>query len=269
MLDGLKSSPELQARQPRALQKNATENSIVEERVIANGQPAGILATGSYLPEQVVANTEIAEKVGVSADWIERKTQICARRYAAQNEATSDLAARAAENALERAELAADRIDYIIVATSTPDSPQPPTAALVQSQLGAHRAACFDINVVCSGFVYGVALAAALQALNTGTYALVIGADLYSRILNFGDRATAVLLGDGAGAALVGQVPPDRGILKCGLHTQGEAHEMIRVEAGGTRVPTSYETVDSGGHFFTMRGRDVSAFVLDEVPPAM
>lgn len=237
--------------------------------MFTNRKPAGILGTGSYLPERVVTNAEVAEKVGVTAEWIERKTQIRARRYAAPEEATSDLATHAAARALEQADLSVESIGYIIVATSTPDSPQPPTAALVQNALGASNAGCFDINVVCSGFPYGIGLATALQALNPGTHALVIGADLYSRILNFDDRATAVLLGDGAGAVVIGPVPLGYGVVRCGLHTRGDAHDLIRVRAGGSRVPTSHETVDSGGHYFTMQGRNVSSFVLDEVPPTL
>lgn len=237
--------------------------------MITNGHPAGILGTGSYLPERVVTNAEVGERVGVAPEWIEQKTQIRTRRYAAPSEATSDLAVRAAERALEQAGLAADRIDFIIVSTSTPDFPQPPTAALVQNALGATRAGCFDINVVCSGFPYGLALATSLQALNPGTHALVIAAEVYSRILDFDDRKTAVLLGDGAGAAVVGPVPTGYGVVTCGLHTRGDAHELIKVVAGGSRLPTSHETVDSGGHYFTMQGRNVASFVFDEVPPAL
>ncbi len=237
--------------------------------MFTKGQTVGILGTGSYLPDRVVTNDEVAEKVGVTPEWIEQKTQIRERRYAASDEATSDLAVHAAKRALEHAGLSVDRINYIIVSTSTPDSPQPPTAALVQNALGASGAGCFDVNVVCSGFPYGVGLAAALHALNPGMHALVIAADLYSRILNFGDRTTSVLLGDGAGAAVIGPVPVDYGVVSCGMHTRGDAHEYIRVDAGGSRIPTSHETVDSGGHYFTMQGRDVASFVLDEVPPAL
>ncbi|PXY19445.1 3-oxoacyl-ACP synthase III family protein [Prauserella muralis] len=112
----------------------------------------GILGTGSYVPKEEVTNDWVAEKTGVTPEWIERKTQITARRYAAPTEATSDLAIKAAIEALGQAELAPEQVDYLIVATSTPDSPQPPTAALVQHELGVYGAACFDVNVVCSGF---------------------------------------------------------------------------------------------------------------------
>lgn len=229
----------------------------------------GILGTGSYVPKEEITNADVAERVGVTEEWIERKTRILTRRYAAPEEATSDLAARAAEEALEQAGLTVDQVDYIIVATSTPDSPQPPTAVLVQHALSAYRAACLDINVVCSGFVYGLALARGLLALRPDGHALVVGADLYSRILNYEDRATSVLLGDGAGAVVVGPVRPSVGIVDAGLHTRGDAHGLISVPAGGSRVPTTHATVDAGGHFFTMQGRSVSEFVLENVPHAI
>lgn len=229
----------------------------------------GILGTGSYLPKDEITNDEIAERVGVTADWIERKTQILTRRYAAPAEATSDLAAHAAVEALKNADLSADAIDYIVVSTSTPDSPQPPTACLVQKLIEARNAACFDINVVCSGFIYGLALVQGLLRGSPHAKALVIGADLYSRILDFNDRRTAVLLGDGAGAAVVGVVPSPYGILDTALHTQGDAHELINVLAGGTRVPATHDTVDAGEHFFRMHGRGVKDFVLENVPQAL
>lgn len=241
----------------------------VEECVITKDRAVGILGTGSYLPKEEISNVEVAERVGVTMDWIERKTQIVTRRYASPSEATSDLGARAAEEALKQVGISVEQVDYIIVSTSTPDSPQPPTAALVQHALGAYGAACFDINVVCSGFVYGMALARGLLTLDPGSYALVIGADVYSRILNFDDRATSVLLGDGAGAIVLGPVPSTYGIIEVSLHTRGDAHELISVAAGGSRLPTSHETVDAGGHFFTMQGRKVSDFVLEHVPPAL
>lgn len=228
----------------------------------------GILGTGSYMPEWTVTNEEIAQRVpGTTADQIVRKTAIRTRRFAHAGDATSDLAARAAAGALEHAGLSADRIDYLIVATSTGDHPQPPTACLVQDRLGAYGAACFDINAVCAGFVHAVVLARALVASRPGSHALVVGADVYSRILNFDDRRTAVLFGDGAGAAVVGAVPPSRGIVDFDLASRGDAHDLIRVEAGGSRQPASTKTLANGGHFFRMRGRDVTDIVLHEVPP--
>ncbi|MBP2706915.1 ketoacyl-ACP synthase III [Microbispora sp. RL4-1S] len=228
----------------------------------------GILATGSYVPKQVVTGADVAGPAGVTPEWIERKTQIVTRRYAAPDQATSDLAAEAAKQALDQAGLPPEALRYLIVSTSTPDSPQPPTSYLVQDAIGAHGAACFDINVVCSGFVYGLALARALVAQQPDAYALVIAADVYSRILDVTDRKTVVLLGDGAGAALVGAVPSG-GFLDVELASHGDARGLIRVEAGGSRMPATHETVDDGGHFFRMDGRGVRDFVMEHVPGAL
>jgi 3-oxoacyl-(acyl-carrier-protein) synthase III len=227
-----------------------------------------ILGTGSYAPDEEISNAEVAERVGVEPDWIARKTQILNRRYAAASEATSDLATRAAHEALENAGLTADQVDYLIVATSTGDSPQPPTSYLVQNRLDAWNAACFDINVVCSGFVYALVLARSLIAVDPGARALVIGADVYSRILDFSDRRTAVLFGDGAGAAVVGAAP-EPGVLAFHLASRGDAGGLIRVEAGGSRLPSSHKTVDDGAHYFRMDGRGVRDFVMEQLPPAL
>ncbi|MFF4911016.1 3-oxoacyl-ACP synthase III family protein [Streptomyces sp. NPDC001260] len=229
----------------------------------------GILSTGSYLPKNEVSNEEVAERAGVTAEWIERKTQIRSRRYAAEHEATSDLAVKAAERALEQAQLTAQQIDYIIVSTSTGDFPQPPTSYLVQHGLGAYGAACFDVNVVCSGFVYALALAHSLVAVRPDARVLVIGADVYSRILDFTDRRTAILFADGAGAAVVGAVREPYGILATDLASRGDAHHLIRVEAGGSRKPASAQTLAAGDHFFRMDGRGVRDFVAEHVPPAL
>lgn len=237
--------------------------------MITAHSPIGILATGACLPEREVTSAEVARRVGIDAAWIERKTQIRSRRYAAPDEATSDLAVGAARDALSRSGLAADRIGYLIVATSTGDSPQPPTSYLVQDALKSYGAACFDINVVCSGFVYGLALAHSLITADQGSHALVVAADVYSRILDFDDRRTAVLLGDGAGAAVVGPVPRPYGFLGFDLASHGYAHRLIRVEAGGSRIPTSHATVDEGLHYFRMDGRGVRDFVMENVPPTL
>jgi 3-oxoacyl-(acyl-carrier-protein) synthase III len=216
----------------------------------------GILGTGSYLPEHEVTNEALVERVtDTTPEWITGKTLIEARRFAAPDEATSDLAIKAAAAALTRAGLNADRLDYLIVSTSTGDSPQPPTASLVQHALGAHRAAAFDINVVCAGFVFGLALANSLVASRPDAVVLVVAADVYSRILDFDDRRTAILFGDGAGAAVVGAVPDPYG--------------LIDVKAGGSRLPASAATVADGDHFFRMNGRGVRDFVLAGVPPVL
>jgi len=228
----------------------------------------GILGTGSYVPEWAVTNEEIARRVpGTSAAQIAAKTAIRSRRFAAATEATSDLAAAAAAAALEQAALPVERVDHLIVSTSTPDHPQPPTACLLQDRLGAYGAASFDVNAVCAGFVHAVVLARALVALRPGSHALVVGADVYSRILDFDDRRTAVLFGDGAGAAVIGPVPPSRGVIDFELASRGDAHDLIGVAAGGSRHPASVRTLAGGEHFFRMKGRDVTEIVLTEVPP--
>nr|WP_238992875.1 ketoacyl-ACP synthase III [Jiangella aurantiaca] len=235
----------------------------------ATRQPVGMLGTGSYLPDRVVTNAEVAPAAGVTPEWIVRKTQIRTRRFAAPHEATSDLAIAAGVRALEDAGVGPDQLDYLLVATSTPDSPQPPTAALVQKGLAASRAACVDLNAVCSGFVYALAVARGLLAADPGARALVIAADVYSRIIDVADRRTAVLFADGSGAAVLGPAPEGYGVLEVGLHTRGDAHELIRVPAGGSRRPASPETVAAGEHWFTMDGHAVRDFVLEEVPPAI
>ena len=230
----------------------------------------GILGTGSYLPAEVVTNDDLVRRVpDADPEWVSRKTMIQARRFAAPDEAASDLAAHAAREALINAGLEAVDIDYLIVSTSTGDSPQPPTSTLVQDKIGANRAACFDINVVCAGFVFGTALANSLVAVNPTAKVLVIASDVYSRILDFGDRRTAVLFGDGAGAAVIGSVPAGYGILDQEMVSRGEASALIRVDAGGSRMPASAETVANGDHYFRMNGRGVREFVNSGVPPAL
>jgi acetoacetyl-CoA synthase len=230
----------------------------------------GILGTGSYLPERAVSNSELAALVpGADPDWISRKTMIGARRFAAPDEATSDLAAKAAVRALDRAGITAAEIDYLIVSTSTGDLPQPPTASLVQHLIGAHRAAALDINVVCSGFVFALSMAQGLVTVRPDARVLVIAADVYSRILDFRDRRTAVLFGDGAGAAVVGTVPAGFGIIDTELVTRGDAAGLIHVDAGGSRLPASAETVANGDHYFKMNGRGVSDFVTGQVPAVL
>ncbi|MEY7971908.1 3-oxoacyl-ACP synthase III family protein [Saccharomonospora xinjiangensis] len=227
---------------------------------------AGILATGSSVPATEVTNDDLAPRFEVTPDWIERKTMIRSRRYAAPGEATSDLAIAAATEALERMGLPAEWLDYVIVATSTPDAPLPPTSCLVQRALGAHHAACFDINIACSGFVYALAVARGLLSSRPGAYALVVGADVWSRFIDPHDRSTTVLLSDGAGAAVLGPVPGPYGIVETDLISHGELSDLLVVEAGGSRRPASHETVDEVGHVLRMRGRDVTEFALGTVP---
>ncbi|MFI9270684.1 3-oxoacyl-ACP synthase III family protein [Kitasatospora sp. NPDC052896] len=234
-------------------------------------RPIGILGTGSYLPENVVGNEEVARHAGVTDEWIVRKTGIRERRRAADHEATSDLAAAAAGAALEQAGVRPEQVDYVVVATSTPDQPQPATAGIVQHLIGAVNAAAFDVNTVCSGFVYALTVVERMLRADRdgGGYGLVIGADIYSRILDYSDRKTAILFGDGAGAVLLGPVDTGQGLFGSSLLTRGDLHQLIGVPAGGSRQPASARTLAEGGHFFRMDGRGVRAFVHDQLPAAL
>ncbi|GAA0449987.1 3-oxoacyl-[acyl-carrier-protein] synthase 3 [Actinoplanes capillaceus] len=234
------------------------------------GVAVGILGTGSYLPTRVVTNVDLLALVpDADPEWVSRKTMIEARRFAAPDEAASDLAANAARAALERAGVTAAEIDYIVLSTSTGDSPQPPTSNLVQNAIGASRAACMDVNAVCAGFVFALGVANGLIATNPDALVLVIASDIYSRILDFGDRRTAVLFGDGAGAAVVGRVADGYGILDLDLTSRGDANDLIYVKGGGSRLPASPQTVADGDHYFRMNGRGVRDFVATAVPPAL
>lgn len=225
-----------------------------------------VLGTGSYLPERVVSNDEVGERAGVDDDWIVEKTGIRERRWVSGDEATSDLATKAAEAALESAGLVPDDLDYIVVATSTPDHPQPPTAAYVQHHLQAHNAAAFDMNAVCSGFVFAASTVTKMLLGGSGR-GLVIGADVYSSILNPQDRRTVILFGDGAGAVVLGPSQTGHGIVHTDLHTFGALNDKIMVPAGGSRIPWEESHYETGLAYFTMEGRAVKDFVLTELPP--
>ncbi|MER6738898.1 3-oxoacyl-ACP synthase III family protein [Streptomyces puniciscabiei] len=231
----------------------------------------GILGTGSFLPKRTVGNQEIAASTGVTPEWIERKTGIVERRYAEDDQAASDLAAEAGRRALENAGVRPTELTWIIVATSTPDQPQPPTAAVVQRLLGADRAAAFDVNAVCAGFV--VALRAGVCMTREdgppGGRTLVIGSDVYSRVVDPSDRRTAPLFGDGAGAVVLGPVAEAGGFLGGSVATDSRLLDLIGIEAGGSRQPPSSDTLARGGHYFRMRGREVRDYVTRELPRAV
>jgi 3-oxoacyl-[acyl-carrier-protein] synthase-3 len=213
-----------------------------------------VLGCGSYLPEQVVTNAQLAARIDTSDEWIVQRTGIHQRHIAAEGEFTSHLAIKAARAALAHARLDAQAIDLIVLATSTPDNTFPATAVAVQDGLGIHHGAAFDLQAVCSGFVFGLATADGL--LKTGAFkrALVIGAETFSRILDWNDRTTCVLFGDGAGAVVLDaqQMPgtrEDRGILTSHLRSDGRHKAKLYVDGG----PSSTQTV---GHL-RMEGRAV------------
>ncbi len=221
---------------------------------------AGILGTGHYLPERVVTNAELEQSLDTTDAWIRTRTGIRERRVAAPGQATSDLALPAARTALERAGIAAAELDLILVATVTPDHAFPSTACLLQDRLGATRAAAADVGAACTGFLYGVAMAEGLIRVGAVRYALVVGAEVLSKILNWNDRSTAILLGDGAGAVVLGPVEEGFGVRSTYLGADGSKGPLVCLPAGGSRQPTSSETLAAGLHAFQQNGREVYKF---------
>ncbi|MBD1371408.1 ketoacyl-ACP synthase III [Hazenella sp. IB182357] len=222
----------------------------------------GILGTGSYLPEKILTNQDLEKMVDTSDEWIVSRTGIRERRVASPNESSSDLALRAAQNALDHAQIKAEEIDLIIVATVTPDMSFPATACLIQDALGAHQAATFDLSAACTGFLYGVATAT--QFIQTGMYqhALVVGVECLTKIVDWTDRNTCVLFGDGAGAAVLGPVEDGYGFLSFDLGGDGAKGELLSLPAGGSRLPTSMDTIQQRLHYISMSGQEVFRFAV-------
>lgn len=222
----------------------------------------GIIGTGMYVPEKILTNADLEKIVETNDEWIVSRTGIRERHIAAPDQATSDLAYHAAVQALENAGMTADQLDLIVIATITPDTMFPSTACILQDKLGAKNAAAFDLSAACSGFVYSMATASSM--IRTGMYknALVIGADTLSRITDYTDRNTCVLFGDGAGAVILGEVPEGRGFLSFDLGAEGAGGPLLKLEAGGSRLPASAETVQDGKHFIYMNGREVFKFAV-------
>ncbi|GAA5125601.1 beta-ketoacyl-ACP synthase III [Haloechinothrix salitolerans] len=226
-----------------------------------------ILGTGSYLPEKVLTSAELGKRLGVDEHWILSRTGIKERRIAAHDEATSDLAARAAETALHAASIGAEDVDLIVLATATKDKPIPATASIVQAKIGATRAGAFDIDAACTGFIYGLTAAHSMLMANPNHQtALVIGAELYSRFLDYEDRRTCVLLGDGAGAIVLAKTEDGEGLLSTTLVSEGTQADLVQIPAGGSQKPASTESVDSKEHFLTMRGREVRNLAAKVMP---
>jgi 3-oxoacyl-[acyl-carrier-protein] synthase-3 len=228
--------------------------------------PIGLLSVSGFTPERVIDNSQISHWSDASEEWITRKTGIHERRYAGDDMAVSHLAANAARPLLPDDE-ARDKVALLIVATATPDQPQPATACFVQETLGLGLIPAFDVSAVCSGYLYGLVIAEALlSGRYRGSQALVIGADKFSAIMDRTDRRTVSLFGDGAGATLVGPVPDGYGIHGSALAADGKGAALVRVEAGGSRQPLTGQARDQGGHRFRMDGRGVTAWAERFVP---
>lgn len=225
-----------------------------------------ILGTGSYLPETVLTSAELGERLGVGEQWILDKTRIKERRVAAPDEATSDLATEAGKRALSAAGVDPERLDLVVLATSTGDQPIPATACHVQASLQATNAVAFDVMAVCTGFVYALAVARDMLLANDERQtALVVGSDVYSRILDYTDRRTAPLFGDGAGAVVLGKTG-EGGIVTTSLGTDGTLADVVQIEAGGSRMPPSIDSIASQQHYFRMQGRRAREVVEGLLP---
>ncbi|MGB0744420.1 MAG: beta-ketoacyl-ACP synthase III [Opitutales bacterium] len=217
-----------------------------------------ILGTGSYAPEKVVTNDDMARIVDTSDEWIRTRTGISERRFAAKEETTSDMAAAAAVKALEASNFPKEEIDLVVVATMTPDMPFPSTACLVQDKVGLGKVTAFDVQAACSGFVYAINIASSM--LRSGAYknALIIGAEKITPILDFEDRSTCVLFGDGASAAVLTTSPePGVGILDSLGGADGSNPELLYQPGGGSAIPSSPESLDKRQHFLKMNGKEI------------
>jgi 3-oxoacyl-[acyl-carrier-protein] synthase III len=225
-----------------------------------------ILGTGGHVPARTVANGFFDYLVDDAEGWIHSRTGIRERRFAAEDESTSDLATAAALLALENANLDPLDLDCIIVATSTPDMILPATACMVQKNIGAGNAFAFDMNAVCSSFIYGMELADNL--IRSGKYrkVLLIGADTYSKILDYDDKGSAPLFGDGAGAVILGAGTSGKGILQSSMKSDGKGWDLIQVPSSGSRKPISADSIAAKENTFKMAGKSVFVFATDVIP---
>lgn len=223
---------------------------------------AGILGVGSYVPERVLTNKDLEDIVETNDQWIVSRTGIKERRIAEPEQAASDLAIEAARSAIGDAGIMPEDIGMIIVATSTPDMYFPSTACLVQDKLKCVNAAAFDLGAACTGFIY--AMVVAQQFINTGSmkHVLVIGSEILTRIVNWQDRTTCVLFGDGAGAVVMGPVEQGKGIIATHMAAEGDSELVLTLPGCGSRIPLTPESVQMGNHFISMKGKEVYKYAV-------
>ena len=234
---------------PRKFKNPRAEHNFV-------GRTCSIVSVGSYVPERIMTNADLEKLVETSDEWITSRTGIKARRIAAENEFTSDIATKAALNAMRKGGVTADQIDLIIVATITPDMPFPATACLVQRNIGAKRAAAFDLEAACSGFIYALEIGQQFIMSRTYNTVLVIGAEKLSSIIDWSDRNTCVLFGDGAGATILQNRPNSHGLLTACMGADGAKAELLLMPGGGSRHPATNETVAARLHYLRMDGKE-------------
>ncbi|MBI5495979.1 MAG: ketoacyl-ACP synthase III [Deltaproteobacteria bacterium] len=219
---------------------------------------AAVAGTGAYLPQARLTNAALAARLDATDEWIVERTGIRERRVAAREESTGDMAAAAARAALQDAGITADEVDLIMVATCTPDMVMPSTACLVQHALGARKAAAFDVNAACSGFVYALHVARGLVEAGMHRTVLCIGADKMSGLMDARDKGTSILFGDGAGAVVVRRDESGtRGVVASHIHSDGDTWDLITVPGGGSRAPLTAANVEEGLQFMQMKGREV------------
>jgi 3-oxoacyl-[acyl-carrier-protein] synthase III len=215
-----------------------------------------IVGTGSYLPAKVLTNHELERMVETNDEWIVSRTGIRERRIAADHEATSDLSYHAAQRALEAAGLRARDLDLVGVATLTPDAPLPATAVYLQHRLGAKKAAAFDVMAACTGFIYGLAVVDGLIRTGVAKNCLLVGAEVLSRFLNWEDRGTCIIFGDGAGAAVLVPTHGRHGLLSTHLYADGGQADLLCIPGGGSRIPASREALEQKLHCVHMKGNE-------------
>lgn len=234
----------------------------VGEAMTRSLRPVGIVGVGSYLPEHIITNKDLTKIVDTSEEWIVSRTGIRERRMVDDLEATSDLGTKAALKALENAGLTPDDVDLIIVGTITPDMAFPSTACLIQDNLKASKAAAFDLSAACAGFLYSVSVGS--QFIATGLYdtVLVVAAESMTRVLDFEDRNTCVIFGDGAGAAVLRPVKEGDGFLSFELGADGAGGDLLKQPASGSRKPATLETVQNKEHYLQMNGKEVFKFAV-------
>ena len=223
----------------------------------------GILGTGSCLPERIIPNSYFEKILDTTDEWIVTRTGIQTRRMIQPGQGLSDLATRASERALEMAGIPPEKLDVIIVGTSTADMLSPSSACIVQHRLGAKRAVAFDINAACPGFIYSLAVAQKFMQDGSYDHALVVGGEIISNRIDFKDRATCVLFGDGAGAVVLGHPSQEEGeILNIDIESDGDLWSLIHVPGGGSRIPLSQKMLEKGLHYVKMQGNEVFKYAV-------
>lgn len=220
-----------------------------------------IAGTGKYLPDKVLTNVELEKLIDTSDEWIKSRSGICERRICADNQATSDLAVEAGRAAIADAGISPEDIDLVVVATFSPDYMFPATACLVQDRLGACNAGAFDLQAACTGFIYGLSVGAQFVRSGEMNNVLVIGAEAVSRILDWQDRGTCVLFGDGAGAVVL-RPAEENSLLAVSLGADGSGGRHLDMPAGGSRCPASHDTVEARQHFLKMNGKEIYKFAV-------